>query len=294
MRVFIKINAIVCLAMLIFGWGMFAGSEQVFPYHQIRSLKNSAERLLGAEDPLTRYTNAGAYSVAELPDLDRDDIGVYVTYGQSNSINAGQIGYTVRHPVFQMFDTNTYLYQEPTLGGGRRGGSVWGRVGDGLVEAGRYKAVVFAMAGSPDQTVSQLGAGENFSFLKKQYAAMHERFGHVDGILFMQGETDHRENNAGDYYQDFLAFLSKMRAQGLDAPIYITQSTYCRNYVDTDLRDVQDRLIREQETVMRGPDTDQVELLSSEYRFNQCHYSHAGLDRVAAMWVNSLLNPSEQ
>ena len=46
-----------------------------------------------------------------------DSLGVYVTYGQSNTTNSGQYGYKT-NSTFMSINKKIYKYEDPTIGGG--------------------------------------------------------------------------------------------------------------------------------------------------------------------------------
>jgi len=41
---------------------------------------------------------------------------VFVTYGQSNSVNSSQLGYETTKPVYMGYDGEIYNFQEPAIG----------------------------------------------------------------------------------------------------------------------------------------------------------------------------------
>tara|TARA_S200000501_G_scaffold69667_1_gene61659 strand:- start:485 stop:859 length:375 start_codon:yes stop_codon:yes gene_type:complete len=43
------------------------------------------------------------------------NVGIFITYGQSNSCNWGEIGYSVNNEVFQFYNNLTYLYEDHHL-----------------------------------------------------------------------------------------------------------------------------------------------------------------------------------
>ena len=73
---------------------------------------------------------------------DGPDQAVLFVFGQSNSANAARDRYVTGHEVinFNPHDGKCYQTQDPLLGPDGRGGSVWGRLGDGLVREGLYRA----------------------------------------------------------------------------------------------------------------------------------------------------------
>ncbi|MFZ2101097.1 MAG: sialate O-acetylesterase [Oricola sp.] len=280
---------IVILAMAVLG---FAGWTAAFNrdsalYWQARV----ALMKLQGRDPglVTRQTDPRGRT--EAAPAVAAKVGVFIAYGQSNSANFGAPGHAVRHPVFNFLDGTTYAYEDPALGADGFGGSVWGRVGDGLVEAGAFDAVVFATTGFGSRTVAELGEGELYDYFLKQYQGLAEIYGHVDGILFHQGEQNHHDRSSADYAAGFAHLIARLRADGIDAPFYLSQASYCGNSVDLHLLAVQDVLISGTEGVLRGPNSDI--LADARYRRDGCHFSAEGLDAFAAQWVAAISAASE-
>ena len=227
--------------------------------------------------------------------------GVFISYGQSNSENCGEIGYYVVNEVFQFFNDSTFVYSDPSLGGICRdsfgGGSVWGLVGDKLIEEKTFGQVVFSMNGWGGTTMKELGEGELYSYFKKNYFSLIENFGKVDGILFHQGESNHKNLEGNDnYYEEFHKFYRRMNRDGITAKFYLSKTSYCdegRGYgIDENLLNIQDKIITDFNNVFRGPNTD--ELISSKDRLqDQCHFSLFGYNKFAELWVKAISDESE-
>ena len=87
-----------------------------------------------------------------------------------------------------------YKYKDPVIGAGGMSGSVWGKVGDGLIEDLGYDSVVFASVGVGGASLKELVYGSNFDFFKNKLIELKNVFSEIDGILFQQGETNHYQN----------------------------------------------------------------------------------------------------
>jgi len=225
------------------------------------------------------------------------NVGIFITYGQSNSTNNGEIGYVVINEVFQFYNDSTYLYEDPSLGGAGLGGSVWGMVGDKLIENEIYDQVVFSMTGWNGKTIEQLSQGEYYEYFIGNYCQLLKRFGRVDGILFHQGESNRWLENQ-QYYNEFELFYNKIRSDGICSPFYLSLVSYCNNGnryysgVDSTLLNIQNDIIINFENVLRGPNTDL--LIESKYRLSDnCHFSLLGYQHFSDMWVDCIINKSE-
>ena len=219
------------------------------------------------------------------------NVGIFITYGQSNSVNAGEIGYSVTNEVFQFYNDLTYLYDDPSLGGTGIGGSVWGMVGDKLIENEVYDQVVFSMTGIGGTTIRQLSQDEYYEYFIGNYSQLLKRFGRVDGILFHQGESNNGSENQ-QYYNEFELFYKKLENDGICSPFYLSQVSYCGGEVDSTLLNIQNDIIINFENILRGPNTDL--LIEPQYRLSdECHFSLLGFQYFSDMWVDSIINKSE-
>lgn len=219
------------------------------------------------------------------------NVGIFLTYGQSNSANYGEMGYSVNNEVFQFYNDSTYLYKDPSLGGEGEGGSVWGMVGDKLIENAVYDQVVFSVTGWGGRSIGQLNQGKYYEYFIGNYCQLLKRFGRVDGILFHQGEANNRLENQ-DYYNEFELFYNKMKDDGICSPFYLSLVSYCNNEVDSTLLSIQNDLIINFENVLRGPNTDL--LIAPQYRLvDGCHFSLLGLQHFSDKWVDCIINKSE-
>ncbi|WP_137700392.1 hypothetical protein [Marimonas lutisalis] len=282
------------LLPLAFAYGMLSAQLKIFPYEQLRQIKH----LISMRDVLAnRYVDTAGKvplaSVATYPER-----LVFLTYGQSNAANTGQLGYEVRQPVFMVSDGVAYEYSDPSLGTTGPNGSVWGRVGDKLIEQGAAKAVFFINVAWGGASMEELVRDHPFDYLENQLRQGLDQFGRIDGILIHHGER-HNKNipdktpmGAETYPEPFMEFRGKL-AQLTDAPIYLSLVSYCGDRgIDEELLKVQDGLIRDLEGVLRGVNSDA--LVDVKYRLpDQCHFSAAGLDAMADDWVSAILAKSE-
>ena len=93
---------------------------------------------------------------------------VFVTYGQSNSVNQSERGYEVSEDVYMFIDGKTYRYRDPALGGTGGQGSVWGRVGDQLIQNNFASSVVFVNTGWSGASIHDLTYSHQYSFFEEQ------------------------------------------------------------------------------------------------------------------------------
>ena len=215
--------------------------------------------------------------------------GVFVTYGQSNASNAGQFGYSVKNKVYQYYDDKTYKYEDPALGGTDGQGSVWGQVGDKMIDKGLFDQVVFSVTGVGGKPLEELNKGECYEYFKHEYLHMSKTFGKVDAILFHQGESNNCAiGNDKIYKAEFEKFITKMRQDGITAPIYLARSSYFDGKYDSIVIRVQNEMIRDNKNVLKGPNSDL--LTNKKLRLpDDLHFSMAGFDSLSTLWVEAMI-----
>lgn len=148
-------------------------------------------------------------------------VGIFVAYGQSNSDCFGELGYRTQHParVLQYYNHQTYELTEPgMLGATGRAGCAWSRLGDRLINDpnNNYNAVIFATCGVGGAAIHELVPGATtYSTLTRPYDhlvqtihELQEQYGHVDGILYHQGESNNADGDPS-LYSKHLRFLAQ-------------------------------------------------------------------------------------
>ena len=218
---------------------------------------------------------------------------VFMVYGQSNSASYGERGYFVTKPVFMMHRGEAYRYRDPAVGATGRGGSVWGMVGDQLIDRTDTSEVYFSLSGFGNKSIAELTRGPFLDYFKTQLQMTKNTLGKIDGILIFHGESNHKaRSGSSDYARDFKLLEKEIRTIS-SAPIFLSQTSYCGDEEsDSQLLEIQEDLAINMKGVMRGPNTDQ--LIDSRFRGpDKCHFSKEGFKELAELWVFSILNASE-
>ena len=200
-------------------------------------------------------------------------------------MNSGEIGYVVMNNVYQSVFGDTYIYKDPSLGVNGDKGSVWGMVGDKLIDHGLYDNVIFSNCGSGGKKISQLNKEPIISFLVNNYHSLINKFGKVDGILFHQGESDNNLSGEKNYYIEYIKFLEILKDNGIEVPIYLSRASISgKKKTNYELVNIQNKLINDFKIIKKGPNTDL--LVDKKYRINGSpHFSREGLEMFSDMWV---------
>lgn len=286
MKIKVKNLVITGLIIVSFVFGVSSGHYKHFPFKLIQKLKtgndNSSNFKMGG-----RNFNIPYFTNKETDTLKHT--GIYLTYGQSNSSNSGEFGYFVKNEVFQFLLGETFVYEDPSLGVTGRGGSVWGMVGDKLIENGIHEQVVFSNCGWGGRKIEELKEGHYFEYLVNNYNGLTKKFGRVDGILFHQGEEDNNPQGVKDYYNNFSEFISNLKDEGINIPIYLSRVSLCKKTpINNKLTNIQNQLIKDFDMIKEGPNTDLLSKKSERIK-DYCHFSLEGYDKFSDMWVELLI-----
>lgn len=221
-----------------------------------------------------------------------EETGVYITYGQSNAANAAELDSYEVDEVFQFFLGATYVYEDPSLGATGQGGSVWGKLGERLVDNKVHSKVIFANTAWSGKSISVLKTAPYLDYLIQNHNALVHRFGKVDAILFHQGEQDNKPDKPNwveDYYDHFSQMLKTLNAVNINTPIYLSRTSLCGHSRPSNpkLLAIQNKLIKDFEQVREGPNTDQLND-KSHRRPDYCHFTNKGTDLFASSWLEYL------
>ena len=268
-------------------FGVSSGHYRHFPFKIIYLIKNGKKfpssnpkypgRIYDTKDLIPKHVDISSKT------------GIYLTYGQSNSVNHGELGYDVQNDVYQFILGNTFDYEDPSLGGTGTGGSVWGMLGDKLIEKGIHDKVIFSNSGWGGKKIEELKYGGYFDFLIFNYNTLIDKYGRVDGILFHQGEWNNSPKGHINYYNDFSEFISNLKNKGVNIPLYLSRVSLCgeKRPINNKLTNIQNQLIKDYETIKEGPNTDLLSKKSERLK-GYCHFSFEGYDKFSDMWVESL------
>jgi hypothetical protein len=225
-----------------------------------------------------------------------DDAAAILVLGQSLSANENAPGseFTPPHDVFNFnfFDGKCYVAKDPLLGATGANSSYLGRLGALLVASGTYRRVLLIPAAQAGSFIS-FWVGDGILTARLPYVLEMLQRSHIvlTDVLWQQGEAESGliEPDVEAYRRNFLEIVSTIRHSQF-APIYISQSTICRDVPNSTIRGVQRSLVDPTLGINSGPDTDTIPL--SE-RFDGCHLNAAGLNHMAELWANVLVPPMQ-
>jgi len=219
---------------------------------------------------------------------------VILTFGQSNAANSCEEHYTPRGAVhvFNIFDMKFYRAVDPLPGASDAGGSVWGRLGDRLIDAGFARSVLFVPIAFGATYIEDWAPGAQryrrlmFALHRLKWAGIA-----VDMLCWHQGEVDanHTAMTADEYRDCFRAMLRGVREAGVEAPVYVALATLCEDKSHPFQNSAQIRLGQKQlvsiDSVLPGPDTDEIGIA---HRRDGCHFAASGQKLAAQAWFKAI------
>jgi hypothetical protein len=214
---------------------------------------------------------------------------VALAFGQSNSANYGETCYRCQEAVFSFYQSQLYQAIDPLWGADGVGGSVWTRLGDRLIQAGLYETVIFASIGVGGTEIARWSPqGDLHARILNAIADLQAADLEITHLFWHQGEADAYtlQTPKAVYQAHFNQMLKSIRHQGVTAPIYVCLATRFDDWPGSpEIREAQQGLVNHQD-IFQGPDTDQLDL---SYRFDGAHFSTAGLERFADLWMEILM-----
>lgn len=207
---------------------------------------------------------------------------VILVLGQSNAANQGS-GRGRSSQGALWFDGHCYPVSDPLGGGTGTGGSIWSRLAPSLRDPSNPRDLVIAVLAVDSSSASDwTHEGALSDQLRTLTGRLRESKLDISAVLWQQGEAEARAGTSREAYAAALDTLIRhLRDEGISAPIFLAQSTRCRNSGSNDIRNGAALVTMREAGVFLGPDTD---LLGDEYRYDGCHFNSAGLRRAADAW----------
>jgi len=211
---------------------------------------------------------------------------VIVVHGQSNAANYGSIRHAAREAVDNLDPASGKCFAaiDPLLGSDGIGGNFATRLGDILIQSGRYDRVVLIPIARGSSSISFLN-NEGASLITNGIAKLKAAGLTPTHILFQQGEQDARmATSAEQYVAQLHQLVTRFRAAGFDAPFYLSRSTKCGGSENNmaAVRAGQLAVINDALNIRQGPDTDTI---GNDGRSDGCHMNDVGTLAHAALWA---------
>lgn len=266
-----------------FAYGIGVGLYKWFPYEQVKFLKNGMNstdsftftKLASRDDVLSFDANR---KVVPCPERS-DNLGVLVSFGQSNSANSA--GYRVKSEevpdVINWYEGQCYEAKSPLLGATNSKGEWMSLTAQSLVENGTYDQVIILSLGVGGSPVAAWTSGSYANVrLLKSLKEIEKKYKITD-MIWHQGESDFAwKVGIESYINSFSSLEASIRDVGVDAPLFVSIASYCGGGgYPNNITDAQHRIINSIPNVVLGVNTDK--LISSEMRLlDDCHFNKKG------------------
>jgi hypothetical protein len=212
---------------------------------------------------------------------------IIVVHGQSNAANYGSARHTAREAVhnFDSASGKCFAATDPLLGADGVGGSFATRLGDMLIQDGRYKRVIFVPLARGGASIAYLN-NEGAELITNGIARLKAAGLTPTHILFQQGETDAVLTTTSEEYASLLhQLVQRFRAAGFDAPFFLSRSSKCDYNGPNNIaavREGQLAAVNETLNIRPGPDTDTIG--NDRRAADGCHMNEAGTLANAVLW----------
>jgi hypothetical protein len=213
---------------------------------------------------------------------------VLAAFGQSNSQNFGEAKHVAGPQVVVLDWRDGFCYPaaDPLRGTSGEGGSLWSRVGDGLV-ARTGRPVVIVTFGAGNSKVADWTSSPLADKIDSVGATLAKANLSPTWVIWQQGETDAWTSppTTGEDYESKLRVVATHALAKIGRRI-IAAMSFCSGPGQPALRAAVERLI-EEGVVERGADFD-TNVSAPGDRIENCHLSAVGLDKGAALWLEVL------
>lgn len=223
-----------------------------------------------------------------------DSTAIIIVHGQSNAGNYGAGRYSATEAV-ENFDPESgkcFSAVDPLLGADGNGANFATRLGDILIQSGKFERVLIASIAVGGASLAELNS-IHLNKIDNLIIALKRADLTPTHFLFQQGETDaSSKTTETEYLASFNALVRKFRSAGYQAPFYIAQSTKCDavNPKNTlAIRRAQAAAVNTDLNIRRGPD---IDIIGNEGRSRgNCHMNEMGTLANAALWAAFIGRP---
>ncbi len=215
---------------------------------------------------------------------------VILALGQSNAGNHGSADAQASAPMALLTPEGCVLAADPLPGSTGAGGSIWLRLSQQLSRHRPQQTWVFSVMGIDATSISDWTDTNSplRERLLQQLRSMRTLGMAPQLVLWQHGEADAHMGTSSQAYAAGLDQLAALLEQAkTPAPIVLARSTVCRSQPNARIRGAVESRANSHGPFLLGPDTDT--LVGTGLRPDGCHFSAAGLDSAAALWVQPIL-----
>ena len=288
-------GGLALLAVSVFIVGAWAGVVRIWPVrYSLQLLDGLPKPFVSAPesrpfsgDSAGRLTSYAGKIEIQCP-KQTERTAVILIAGQSNAANSAAQRHNTRYPdrVLNFARGRCYLAASPLLGSTGFAGEYWTLMADELIDAGAFDHIILSPVAVGASSMAQWAQGGalNASMIPL-LQDLNARY-RVTHVLWHQGEFDFAlKTDPARYKEQFLSFVATLRANGIDAAVFVSTATRClpgwseRNAIQA----AQQELGSSRPELKPGVDTDK--LLEPQDRYDDCHFADSGEVKAARAWA---------
>jgi hypothetical protein len=289
MRLVAPLLTLIILSGGTFALGVYAGAKRVWPVPQLRRLVATEAQSLVRTDQFGRLLSYPGKIEITCPIQDAKT-AVLLLVGQSNAANyQGQRHQSADDRVVNFVDGRCYRAASPLLGADGQRGETWTLLGNKLVQSGLYHTVILIPAAVGASSVRRWAAGGDLNAMLMAVIDTVKARYTINAVLLDQGTTDFVERMPeGEYRSDLKSMIDSVRAQGVQAPFFITRSTAGPPdwTEDNPVARAQATLTDSRNAVFDGPNTDRD--VTPLDRYDGYHFGASGQEKSTGAWMRLL------
>ena len=285
-------------------FGGYSDRHNIFPFPALWAVKaliippppNPPSRF--AFDQAGRLASDDQKSAVPCPQQ-TDRTAVLLLIGQSNAGNHGGQRFHSEHgeKVVNFFGGQCFVAVSPLLGSDGTNGEYWTQLGNLLVDSGAFDQVVLAPVTLSGSEISRWARGGDLNAVMINTAVQLQQYYHVTHTLWHQGEIDYVIGTSEtSYYQKFISIVDSLRDQQITSPVFVSVASKCLEASNggTRFHSANNAIVRAQlalpntqKGIRSGVNTDA--LVDELDRYDDCHFSSSGAQKVAKAWADLLL-----
>lgn len=279
---------------LAFSYGFLVGKHEVFPYKQLKTVKNLVtlkDAPLFSFDQHKRLVEFANKTEVPCPPQ-TGKTGVLLVIGQSNAANSAEKRVATRFPERNLnyFDGRCYVSESPLLGATNEYGEWITLVGDHLIEQGVYENVLLVSSAIGSSSITLWAEDGDLNHMLVSTIQELSGHYHVTDVIWHQGETDATTfTHTSTYVRMFESMMDTLATVGVTGPYYMSIASLCFDLdvvYPNKITRAQQELIDKHDNIVLGVNTD--EIVPRVDRYDDCHFGEKAQQLVAAELASAI------
>ena len=184
------------------------------------------------------------------------------------------------------------MARSPLIGNSGHWGEPWTPLGDTLIEGGYFESVIFVPTAIGGSSIARWSAGGDLNLMLQRVLFDVVPRLTITHVLWQQGETDFQLGTTAQAWQNgFADLVATLRHAQVNAPIFVAIASRCEktgiNWKPSNpITSAQRAVVDEARGIRTGVDADT--LLVNEDRYDDCHLSASGIEKLVQGWANAI------